>query len=392
MTATPINAFVTDCEIASRHASDGPLSGMTFGVKDLLDVAGVPTGAGNPDWRRTHAVPERTAPSVARLLDAGARLVGKTITDELAWDLDGENAHHGTPVNVAAPGRIPGGSSSGSAAATAAGLCDFAIGTDTGGSVRLPASFCGLYGIRPTHGRIPSEGVVPLAPSFDTIGWFARDPQVLRAVSEVMLGAAGEVVPTERLVIADDLFALASPAIRAALSPAVERLAALVRRVEHVTVADGDAPVWRDAFRTIQAREAWTTHRDWIQRTDPSFGTDIREHIEEGEHLDADVVERAQAVRDEVRARMSRLVVPGTLLVLPTAPDIAPRLDASEAERADIRDRAHRMLCLAGHAGLPQLSMPLATSNDCPIGLSAIAAHGHDEALVSLATRLAEAR
>ena len=149
MTSTPINAFVTDCEIASRHASDGPLSGMTFGVKDLLDVAGVPTGAGNPDWRRTHAVPERTAPSVARLLDAGARLVGKTITDELAWDLDGENAHHGTPVNVAAPGRIPGGSSSGSAAATAAGLCDFAIGTDTGGSVRLPASFCGLYGIRP---------------------------------------------------------------------------------------------------------------------------------------------------------------------------------------------------------------------------------------------------
>ena len=153
----------------------GPLSGLTFAAKDLFDVAGHPTGGGNPDWARSNPVPTRHAWAVQQLLDAGATLIGKTITDEVSLGIVGENAFYGTPVNRRAPGRVPGGSSSGSAAAVAAGFCDTALGTDTGGSVRVPASFCGLYGIRPTHGRIDVSGMMPQAPSSDTTGWLARD-------------------------------------------------------------------------------------------------------------------------------------------------------------------------------------------------------------------------
>src|SRR5688572_8418558 len=182
-----IQAFCRHTHVEMQGAGSGPLAGLTFAAKDIYDVAGAKTGFGCPDWLRTHEPAARTAPAVQRLLDAGAHLVGKTHTEEMAWSLTGENAHYGTPVNVNAPGRVPGGSSSGSAAAVAAGVVDFAIGSDTGGSVRLPASYCGILGMRPTHGRISLEGVCPLAPSFDTCGWFARDAGVFERVGRVLL-------------------------------------------------------------------------------------------------------------------------------------------------------------------------------------------------------------
>src|SRR6201997_2268337 len=172
---TDIGAFVPGPRAVLQPTGPGPLAGLDFAVKDLIDVAGHITGGGNPDWLRTHAAAARSAPVVEKLLAAGAALRGKTITDELAFSLEGGNAHYGTPLNPACPDRIPGGSSSGSASAVAARLVDFALGTDTGGSVRVPASFCGLFGFRPTHNAIPLTGVVPFAPSYDTIGWFASD-------------------------------------------------------------------------------------------------------------------------------------------------------------------------------------------------------------------------
>src|SRR4029077_2005177 len=171
--------------------------------------AGFPTGGGNPDWTRSNPIPARHAWAVQRLLDAGATLIGKTITDEVSLGIVGENAFYGTPVNSRAPDRVPGGSSSGSAAAVAAGLCDTALGTDTGGSVRVPASFCGLYGIRPTHGRLDVTGMMPQAPSSDTTGWFARDARTFARVSDVMLGEPTPATLPTRLVIAVDAFGLA---------------------------------------------------------------------------------------------------------------------------------------------------------------------------------------
>src|SRR6184192_3709066 len=177
-----IGAFVPGERFRITGRAGGPLAGLTFAAKDLFDVAGHPTGGGNPDWARSNPIPTRHDWAVQRLLDAGATLIGKTITDEVSLGIVGENAFYGTPINPRAPDRVPGGSSSGSAAAVAAGLCDTALGTDTGGSVRVPASFCGLYGIRPTHGRIDMSGVMPMAPSFDVPGWFANGPGVFRRV------------------------------------------------------------------------------------------------------------------------------------------------------------------------------------------------------------------
>src|SRR5256885_2684296 len=181
-------AFVPGQKFRLAGRAGGPLSGLTFAAKDLFDVAGHPTGGGNPDWARQNPVPTRHAWAVQRLLDAGATLIGKTITDEVSLGILGENPFDGTPLNPTAPDRVPGGSSSGSASAVAQGLCDTALGTDSGGSVRVPASFCGLYGIRPTHGRLDLSGMLIQAPSSDTIGWFARDARMFARVSEVMLG------------------------------------------------------------------------------------------------------------------------------------------------------------------------------------------------------------
>jgi amidase len=166
----PLNAFCRHTHVELAGSGSGRLTGLTFAAKDVFDIAGHRTGNGNPVWLETHPPAERTASAVQRLLDAGARMVGKTHTDDMAYSLNGENVHYGTPVNPVAPGRIPGGSSSGSAAAVAGGLVDFALGTDCGGSVRLLASYCGLYGLRPTHGLAPADGVVPLASSFDAVG------------------------------------------------------------------------------------------------------------------------------------------------------------------------------------------------------------------------------
>jgi amidase len=233
-----LGAFCRDTHAEMEGASHGPLLGLTFAVKDIYDVAGHRTGFGSPDWLRTHKPVAQTAPVVQRLLDAGAHLVGKTHTDELTWSLTGENAHYGAPVNVNAPGRIAGGSSSGSASVVAAGIVDFAVGSDTGGSVRLPASFCGILGMRPTHGRIPLDGVCPLAPSFDTCGWFARDAAVFERVGRILLSDEAPAPSAARLLIAQDALEVAGETVARALGPALDKVAALIGTPEPVTVGD----------------------------------------------------------------------------------------------------------------------------------------------------------
>src|SRR5262245_49739900 len=265
----PVNAFVPGPPVRVEGRPGGPLAGLTFAAKDLFDVAGYPTGAGNPDWARAHPVPTRHAWAVQTLLDAGATLVGKTITDEVSLGILGENPFHGTPANPRAPGHVPGGSSSGSAAAVAAGLCDLALGTDTGGSVRVPASFCGLHGIRPTHGRLDLTGMLPQAPSSDTTGWFARDAATFARVSAVLLG---EPIPTTlplRLVVATDAFGFADAETAAALAPLVRALSSLVKDVREDLLAPPGLSAWARAQATLQPAEAWQTFRAWIERDNP---------------------------------------------------------------------------------------------------------------------------
>jgi amidase len=379
-----LGAFCRHTHVALNGSGSGPLAGLKFGVKDIYDIAGHRTGFGSPDWLATHEPATRTAPVVAALLAAGADMLGKTQTDELTYSLNGENAHYGTPVNVNAPGRIPGGSSSGSAAAVAGGLVDFALGSDTGGSVRAPASFCGIYGIRPTHGRLSLEGACPLAKSFDTAGWFTRDAVLLERVGRVLLRDAPASSPGP-VLLAEDAFALLDTAAREALQPALARATAVLGAPRTVTVSTEGLPLWFQAFRILQGAEIHAQLGAWVARVRPKLGPGVKERIEWTATIHPGEIAQAQAMRDAARARMDALLADNAVLLLPTVPDIAPLRNTPGAALDDFRARAMSLLCIAGHAGLPQVTLPLATLQGCPLGLSLVAARGADTLLLRLA-------
>ncbi|HTO09976.1 MAG TPA: amidase [Candidatus Binatia bacterium] len=384
--------FVAGPPVRIAGAAGGPLAALTFAAKDLFDVAGHPTGGGNPDWARQNPVPTRHAWAVQRLLEAGATLIGKTITDEVSLGILGENPFDGTPLNPKAPDRVPGGSSSGSASAVAQGLCDTALGTDTGGSVRVPASFCGLYGIRPTHGRLDLTGMLPQAPSSDTTGWFARDAATFARVSEVMLGEPIPATLPARLVVAVDTFGFADADTAAALQPLVRALAALMKDVREDLLAPPGLSAWARAQRTLQPWEAWQTFRPWLERDNPRLQYSVARNLALAAAIPESERQWAALVRGEARARLTWLLPPGTILCMPTTPFPAPLkglpLPALEPVRA-------RILGLAAHGGLtgvPQVSVPGASVTGLPVGLSILGGHGSDAALVAVARALEASR
>lgn len=382
-------AYCPYAPFAFEPTGRGALDGLDFAAKDLFDVAGVPTGAGSPEWLETHPVPDKTASALATLLAAGARLVAKTRTDELAFSLSGDNARFGAPTNPAAPCRLPGGSSSGSAVAAAARLVDFAIGSDTGGSVRLPASFCGVYGIRPTHGRIPLDNVVPLAPSFDTVGWFSADATVLERVGSVYFPEDPVEARMETLIVAQDAFDLAGETACAALEPALDHISARFGEIRRMRAAPDGLETWRETFRILQGQEAWAAHGAWITATRPALGADVAARFRFASTIGPDMAEPAARRRDAVRARMNALLADGAILCVPSAPGPAPFRGSPLADVEVFRARALSILSIAGLAGLPQASLPLARLDDAPLGLSLIAAAGRDRALLSIVSDLA---
>ena len=385
-----LGAFCRETHVALAGVASGPLAGLEFGAKDVFDVAGYKSACGSPEWLASHAPAETTASALQSLLDAGANLAGKTHTDELTYSLMGENAHYGTPVNVNAPGRIPGGSSSGSAAAVAGNLVDFAIGTDCGGSVRLPASFCGIYGFRPSHGRIALDGCMPLASSFDTFGWFAHDAGTLARVGEVLLEEMPEAMRAKRLLIATDAFESAGPEVTAALTGAVDMVRTFIGNDQPVVIAGDGLEACFATFRTLQGAEIWANHKEWIEHTQPNFGPGIRERFAWASTVSESDVTEAQKRRELFSERVYNLLSDGSVLCLPTSPGIAPKCGASGVELDDFRGRAMALLCAAGLAGLPQISLPLARLNNCPLGLSLVGRRGADMELLALAEDLAD--
>ena len=385
MSEADVDAFVPGARARIAGAPAGPLAGLTFAAKDLFDVAGWPTGGGNPDWASYNPVPSRHGFAVQTLLDAGASLIGKTITDEVSLGILGENAFDGTPLNTAAPDRVPGGSSSGSAAAVAAGICDTALGTDTGGSVRVPASFCGLYGIRPTHGRVNVAGMLPQAPSSDTTGWFARDAATFARVSEVMLGEAiAPALPT-RLIIAVDAFGFADAEAALALQPMVAKLSRLIGNVRDEVMAPQGLSVWARAQRTLQPVEAWATFRPWVESRNPRFAFSVARGLVAAASTPPAEQGWAALMRAEARGRMAYLLPPGTILCLPTTPFPAPKRGLPLPALDPLRDRITCLCAQGGLAGHPQINLPGASVDGAPIGLSIIGARGSDATLVAVA-------
>lgn len=390
MAGSPTAGFVPGVLVARARHAEGPLSGLTFAAKDLFAVRGHRSSAGVPDFARQQAAATEDAAALALLLDAGADLVGVTVLDEFAFSLVGHNPHYGTPPNPRAPGRVCGGSSCGSAAAVAACLCDFALGTDTGGSVRVPASFCGLFGLRPTHGAISSAGLIPLAPSFDTVGFFAREPRTFESVASVLLGEL-ETQPIARILVAEDALELCDAGVAELLTHLLERAAAqLGVPIEGVKLLpDGFAPL-RRAYARLQGREAHASHGAFIEASKPQLSPPIAKRFEVARRYaeSREGVEEDQALCASLRAQLDELLTPHTLLFMPAAPGVAPRLDASEEVLDKFRTAAISLTALASLTGVPQLVVPARELEGAPLGLSFIAAHGTDRWLCGLASSL----
>jgi len=364
------------------------LDGLSFSVKDVFALKGYKNTAGNPDWLRTHEPADKTAAVVETLLQAGATMKGTTHTDELMYSLNGENFHYGTPDNPKAPGHIPGGSSSGSAVAASAGMVDFTLGTDTGGSVRIPSSYCGIYGIRPTHGAVSVEGLIPLAKSFDTVGWMAKDSEMLLKVGEVLLpDQSSEGESFSNFILAEDAWALAEDET----SRKFDEFIGVLNQVGYVKKAPISAEglsVWADTFRIIQAIEIWEEHGDWVESVEPKFGPGISDRFTWASTLDKSEHSYQFELREEVRRKLSLLLGTDGVIVIPTAPAPAPLKGLSDKELEERRTKTMQLSCIAGLAGLPQVTLPVAEVDGKPVGLSLIANHNQDLRLLKLAKRL----
>lgn len=384
------SAFVPhDIRQPITGAARGALAGLTAAVKDMYDIAGERTGGGNPDWLAAQSPAATHAAAIRKILDAGATVIGKTVCDELFFSVAGVNAHYGTPRNPRALGRIPGGSSSGSASATAAGACDFALGSDTGGSVRVPAAFCGLYGIRPTHGRVDPAGMMAMADTFDVAGWFAAAPGVFRKVGYALLDEARVEADVTSLIVLEDAFAQADAEVAALGRGFLEAAAPALPTSKAGTIAPEGFDPWREAFRVIQGREIWQVYGEFVTTRHPRLGPGIKERMEAAAAISASDATAARAVQQRAREHIRTVTRPGTVLALPTAPCIAPLIETPAAELESFRVRVMRLTCIAGVAGLPQVTIPIGTVAGCPVGLSFIGWAGGDEALLELAVRLA---
>ncbi|MFA9557798.1 amidase [Evansella sp. AB-rgal1] len=367
---------------------EGLLSGLTFTVKDVFDIKGHVSSAGNPDWLRTHGPAGKNALVIDKLLENGAKLNGTTITDELMYSLNGENVHYGTPVNPRDSRRIPGGSSSGSAVAVAAELVDFSLGTDTGGSVRIPAAYCGVYGFRPTHGRVSMDGVIPLADSFDTVGWMARDCTTLYKVGCVLLGEVSPVgSPSfKRMLFSKDAWELVDDESFKALSPFVSLLENVINHNEWVTVSEEGLGEWSNLFRAIQGVEIWNKHGTWIKKTKPVFGPDIDARFTWASTLVKD--EDKLVKRKDIRHYMEKLLGEDGLLIIPTVPGIAPLCNLSGEKIEKRRSQTMQLSCIAGLSGFPQVTVPVGGVSGIPLGLSVIAGRNQDIRLLQWVNKL----
>ncbi|CAK9328360.1 unnamed protein product [Citrullus colocynthis] len=410
-------AFIQKFLLQMSSPSDQlPLTGLTFAVKDIFDIDGYATGFGNPEWLRTHPPANQTAPAVLAILRGGATCIGKTIMDEMAFSISGENFHYGTPQNPCALNRTPGGSSSGSAVAVGAKLVDFSLGTDTGGSVRVPASYCGILGFRPSHGVVSTSGVIPMTQSFDTVGWFARDSAILERVGRLLLQEpeVERYKPTQ-VLIAEDCFKLSSiPSERLtqALVNSVKKLFGghLIKRIslgkyvedkvpslKHFMIEENDgykhsipslAALVRSK-RLLQRHEFKINHGEWVgsykSHLGPGTSERILEYIRDATDENTDL---SRSIQIELREALAALLENFGVLAIPTVPGPPPKLNTDISELYDFRAKAFSLLTIAAVSGVCQVSIPLGLYDGLPVSISLLAKHGSDGFLLNVVDSL----
>ncbi len=382
-------------DAADRRAADGkslgPLDGTIVSIKDLFDVAGEPTRAGSKILSEEALPAAADAPAIKRLRDGGAVIVAKTNMSEFAFTGLGANPHFGTPRNPRDRSRVPGGSSSGAPVAVADGMCDISIGTDTGGSVRIPAALCGMVGLKPSRQRIPTAGAFPLSKTLDSIGPIAKTVSDCAKADAVMAGES--FTPLEPLPLAGLRFGIAEglpldgldSTVAAAFEAAIAKLAALGGKISREKLPLIDDMIAVNAKGGISPAESCMLHRDRLARRAGDIDPNVRVRIERGcavtPAVYAEMVQERLAL---VRAMDERLASVDILL-MPTTPIVAPTI-AEVEDRAVFSARNTMMLRNTGIGNffdLCAVTLPLPAS--LPVGLMLLARNGQDRRLLRIA-------
>lgn len=380
-----VNAFTQF--IIPIETRKGPLKGYQFAVKDVFDVKGFRTQAGNPEYYDQASVAEETAPAIAILQEAGAELVGKTHTDELGGSLFGLNAHYGSPINSNSPERVPGGSSSGSAAAVSANLVDFALGADTSGSVRAPASFCGIYGFRPTFGRISTNGILPISNHLDTVGIFAQHPDIIAQILYVY--GMKEQTEFKRLRIIPSLLDHLQGALKNTFIEKLSVIKQFISSTKPLVIDEDQLIEWSNVIRTIAMYDLWQVHKEWILKSNPTFGEIISDRLKIGSSVQYDDYKLALMKQKEIKDFMDNNLESGDITIFPTVHDIPPLLSSTMAQLKDFSLKASRHTCIAALNGLPEITIPLRSIKEqCSLGMSFLGRTGDDYPLASFASKI----
>ncbi len=378
-----------------RLALDGSsgqlLQGLTFAVKNNIAVAGCSNGCGNPSWARSAPLEVAHAPVVERLLAAGASCLGTTWMDEFAFGLAGENPWGGSPPNPRVAGAIVGGSSSGSAAAVAAGLVPAALGTDTGGSVRVPASWCGLWGWRPTHGLVPTSGVVPLAASLCVVGLLSSTAGDLGQMAGVMAGGLPPARSVKRLLVIPELWKLLDPEVASALEAEMGRLpdqlGLELQTLPLAALGIESTDELLSVFCALQWSEIEIALAALPQ--DLPVGPTLAANLRLVAERDRSQLPWAQRQRQTLRRNLAELLRDSWLLQ-PVTPGIAPQKGslALDRQRCRVIPRCLTLNAVAGLAGFPEVVLPLVEINGAPLGIGLVAGRAQDAALLQAAVAL----
>ncbi|KAL5211136.1 hypothetical protein ABZP36_006759 [Zizania latifolia] len=385
----------------ARH----PLTGLCFAIADAFNVSGYITSFGSLEWAKTHDAATQTSLVVSSLVDGGAICVGKTVIDEMAFSIHGENKHFGTPTNPAAPDRVPGGCSSGSAVAVAGGIVDFALGIDTIGGVRVPGSYCGVLAFRPSHAVVPNSGVILAAPSLDAIGWFAKDPSVLRRVGHLLLRLPyADIRQPRHFYIADDCFEMSKVPARRLTQVVTKSVEKLFGRqvLGHVNLENylasripslrnysngqknGDSKfssllALSRAMQFLHKHEFKDQHMEWINSVKPDVDACVIGNLSDDGEL---TINSSQDARKEVRVALNALLKDDGILVIPTVLGCPPKLNARELSSSNYNVQTSCLTSLSSMSGCCQVTVPLGTHDKCPISVSFIARHGGDRFLL----------
>jgi amidase len=380
-----VNAFTQ--VIPPIEQPNGPLKGLQFAVKDVFEIKSYRVQAGNPDYFAQAKVADETAMAVSLLQEAGAKLIAKTHTDELGGSLFGLNKHYGPPLNSQSPDRVPGGSSSGSAAAVSANLVDFALGADTSGSVRAPASFCGIYGLRPTFGKIPTRGVLPIAPSLDTVGIFAQHPQRIAQALDVY--GIKDQSEFKRLRLIPNLIDSLSDLLSPLFLEKVKVIKDLTSSEALLLIHEDQLTQWSGVIRTIAMYDLWQVHKEWILKENPTFGDLISDRLKMARMIKDEDYQLARKKQLEIKEFMENSLEPGDIAVFPTVHDIPPLLSSPIPYLKDFALKTSRHTCIAALAGFPEITVPLKNiKGNCSLGMSLLGRAGCDRSLSSFSSTL----